>query len=50
MTYLEGIAYRKGWIDEEKMRELGKPMLKNRYGKYLIKVIEEIERTGNSNL
>jgi glucose-1-phosphate thymidylyltransferase len=38
---LEGIAYRNGWIPEEKMRELAKPMLKNPYGQYLLKVIEE---------
>jgi len=41
---LEGIAYRKGWIDEDKMRELAKPMLKNQYGQYLLKVIDEIKR------
>lgn len=38
---LEGIAYRQGWIDEERMRELAKPMLKNQYGQYLLNVIEE---------
>lgn len=38
---LEGIAYRKGWISEERMRELAQPMLKNQYGQYLLKVIEE---------
>lgn len=47
---LEGIAYRQGWIDEERMRELAKPMLKNQYGQYLLKVIDEIKQTGNSNL
>ena len=47
---LEGIAYRKGWIDEEKMRELAKPMLKNQYGQYLLQVIEEVKRTGNPNI
>lgn len=47
---LEGIAYRKGWIDEEKMRELAKPMLKNQYGQYLLNVIEEVKRTGNPNI
>ena len=47
---LEGIAYRKGWIDAEKMRELAKPMLKNQYGQYLIKVVDEISKTGNPNL
>ncbi len=43
---LEGIAYRKGWIDEDKMRELAKPMLKNQYGQYLLKVIDEVKRYG----
>ena len=47
---LEGIAYRQGWIDDEKMRELAKPMLKNQYGQYLLKVIDEIKQTGNPNL
>ncbi len=42
---LESIAYRKGWISEEKMRELARPMLKNQYGQYLIKVVEEVKRT-----
>ena len=43
---LEGIAYRKGWIDEKKMRELAEPMLKNQYGQYLMKVIEEVKNFG----
>lgn len=47
---LEGIAYRKGWINEERMRALAQPMLKNQYGQYLIKVIDEIKETGNANL
>ena len=47
---LEGIAYRKGWIDEDKMRQLAQPMLKNQYGQYLLNVIEEIKRTGNPNI
>ncbi len=47
---LEGIAYRQGWISEEKMRELAQPMLKNNYGRYLLKVIDEVKRTGYSNL
>lgn len=38
---LEGIAYRKGWISEEKMRELAQPMIKNQYGQYLLKLINE---------
>lgn len=40
---LEEIAYRSGWIDEERMRALAAPMLKNQYGQYLLKVIEETE-------
>ncbi len=44
---LEGIAYRKGWINEEKMRELAQPMLKNQYGQYLLKVIDEVKRFGS---
>ena len=47
---LEGIAYRQGWISEEKMREVAQPMLKNQYGQYLLKVIEEVRRTGQGNL
>ncbi len=38
---LEGIAYRRGWIDEAKMRELAQPMIKNQYGQYLLRVIED---------
>ena len=47
---LEGIAYRKGWIGREKMEEVARPMLKNQYGQYLLKVIAEIEQTGKENL
>ena len=47
---LEGIAFRKGWISADKMRELAKPMLKNQYGQYLLQVVEEVERTGKANL
>ena len=47
---LEGIAYRQGWISRERMIELAQPMLKNQYGKYLLKVVEELDRTGASNL
>lgn len=41
---LEGIAYRNGWITEEKMRALAQPMSKNQYGRYLLKVIDELKR------
>lgn len=47
---LEGIAYRKGWITAEKLREVAQPMLKNQYGQYLLKVIDEVEKTGKENL
>lgn len=38
---LEGIAYRKGWISEDKLREVAQPMLKNDYGRYLISILDE---------
>ena len=47
---LEEIAYRQGWITEERMCDLAKPMLKNQYGQYLLRVIEELKTTGNPNL
>lgn len=37
---LEGIAFNNGWISAEKLRELAKPMLKNQYGQYLLRVAE----------
>ena len=43
---LEGIALRKGWITTEKIRELAKPMLKNQYGQYLVKMAAEFEKNG----
>lgn len=43
---LEGIAYRKGWITTEKMRQLAQSMIKNQYGQYLLKVIDELEQYG----
>ena len=47
---LEGIAFRNGWISKDRMIEIAKPMLKNQYGQYLIKVVEEVERTGDRNM
>lgn len=38
---LEEIAYNQGWIDEDKLRELAQPMIKNQYGQYLINLIEK---------
>lgn len=37
---LEGIAYSKGWINDEQMRKLAAPMIKNQYGQYLLKLID----------
>ncbi len=37
---LEGIAYGKGWIDDDKIRELARPMIKNQYGQYLMRLVE----------
>lgn len=38
---LEGIAYHKGWISEERLRSLAQPMIKNEYGQYLLKCLED---------
>lgn len=38
---LEGIAFRRGWIDEKKMREVAQPMVRNEYGQYLLKIVNE---------
>lgn len=46
---LEGIAYRKGWIDDEKMQQLAQPMIKNQYGQYLLHVIDEKKKEINSD-
>ena len=47
---LEDIAFRQGWITPEKMRELAQPMIKNQYGQYLLRVIDEVAQTGKPNL
>ena len=47
---LEGIAYRKGWIKEDKMRELAQPMIKNQYGQYLLRVIDELKSSSKASL
>ena len=53
-TYIEVIEKRQGlkvaWITADKLREEAQPMLKNQYGQYLLKVIDEVERTGEANL
>ncbi|MDZ5017229.1 glucose-1-phosphate thymidylyltransferase, partial [Clostridium perfringens] len=38
---LEEIAYRKGWINKEQVKELAEPLMKTGYGKYLIDIINE---------
>ena len=45
----EEIAYRSGYISEEKLLELSKPMQKNNYGKYLRDLILKVESV-NGNL
>lgn len=46
---LEGIAYRHGWITEDRMREIAQPMSKNQYGQYLLRVIDELKEEINSD-
>lgn len=38
---LEGIAYRRGWITDEKLREIAQPMSRNQYGQYLLRLIDD---------
>lgn len=40
---LEDIAYCNGWISKDRIIEIAKPMLKNQYGQYLMKIIESVE-------
>lgn len=47
---LEGIAFRQGWISSDKLRELAQPMIKNQYGQYLLRVIDEVKQSGKPNL
>ena len=47
---LEGIALRKGWITPERMREIAKPMLKNQYGQYLLRIADEYSANGMANI
>ncbi|MBD5206352.1 MAG: glucose-1-phosphate thymidylyltransferase RfbA [Bacteroidales bacterium] len=42
---LEGIAYQHGWISKEKIEEIAHPMMKNNYGKYLMKVISSSQNS-----
>ncbi len=43
---LEGIAFRKGWITPERMLEIAQPMIKNQYGQYLLRLVEDFENGG----
>ena len=47
---LEGIGLRKGWISPEQLRESAKPMLKNQYGQYLLRIADEVEKKGLLNI
>ena len=47
---LEGIAYSKGWITSEKLRELAQPMIQNQYGQYLMRLANETRSTAIDNL
>lgn len=47
---LEGIGLRKGWISPEQLRESAKPMLKNQYGQYLMRIADEVEKKGLLNI
>ena len=47
---LEGIGLRKGWISPEQLRETAKPMLKNQYGQYLMRIADEVEKKGLLNI
>ena len=39
---LEEIAYKKGWINAEQLRQAAQPMLKNDYGQYLMNLVKEV--------
>lgn len=47
---LEDIAFRQGWITEERLRAVAAPMAKNQYGQYLLRIIDEVRQTGKANL
>ena len=42
---LEEISYRQGWITKDKVMELAKPLMKTGYGKYLVDIVDEVEKT-----
>ena len=43
---LEEVAYRNGWIDAERLRQVAAPMLKNQYGQYLLNLIKRENESG----
>ena len=45
---LEEIAFKQGWIDSAKLKEVAQPMLKNDYGKYLMSLISETTNTAKN--
>ncbi len=45
---LEEIAYRQGWITQERMREVALPMARNQYGQYLLRVVDELKADGKT--
>ena len=47
---LEDIALRMGWITSDKMREVARPMLKNQYGRYLMRMADEADNTGKHSI
>lgn len=47
---LEGIGLRKGWVTPDKVREVARPMQKNPYGQYLMRMAEEVEKKGRLNI
>lgn len=47
---LEGIGLRKGWVTPDNVREVARPMLKNPYGQYLMRMAEEVEKKGRLNI
>lgn len=46
---LEDIAFKKGWITADKLRQLAKPMQKNQYGQYLLRVADEAKIMNNQD-
>ena len=46
---LEEIAWRNGWLNTQQLAELAKPMLKNDYGQYLLRLVaEDVRKAGAS--